>query len=118
MKIVIVTIFMAVCLFPAYGNHNLEEQAKAIFKSWFLDFSALDNPDFYSYEGVTCPVGWRVSYLADIADYLNGLAMQKYRPDEGDFWLSCAENKRTASKNVRQGQRKMLFSYKAGVYCS
>ena len=26
MKIVIVTIFMALCLFPAYGNHNLEEQ--------------------------------------------------------------------------------------------
>ncbi len=37
MKIVIVTIFMAVCLFPAYGNHNLEKQAKAIFKSWFID---------------------------------------------------------------------------------
>ena len=35
MKIVIVTIFMALCLLSAYGNHNLEEQAKAIFKSWF-----------------------------------------------------------------------------------
>ena len=31
MKIVIVTIFMALCLFPAYGNHNLEEQAKALY---------------------------------------------------------------------------------------
>ena len=35
MKIVIVTIFMALCLFPAYGNHNLEEQAKAIFDDMF-----------------------------------------------------------------------------------
>ena len=41
MKIVIVTIFMALCLFPAYGNHNLEEQAKAIFKSWFVDFDTI-----------------------------------------------------------------------------
>ena len=31
MKIVIVTIFVALCLFPAYGNHNLEEQAKALY---------------------------------------------------------------------------------------
>ena len=30
MKIVIVTIFMALCLLPAHGNHNLEEQAKVL----------------------------------------------------------------------------------------
>ena len=30
MKIVIVTIFMALCLLPAYGNHNLEKQAKEL----------------------------------------------------------------------------------------
>ena len=35
MKIVIVTIFMALCLLPAYGNHNLEEQAKAIYATYF-----------------------------------------------------------------------------------
>ena len=34
MKIVIVTIFMALCLLPAYGNHNLEEQAALIFADW------------------------------------------------------------------------------------
>ena len=43
MKIVVVTIFMALCLLPAYGNHNLEEQAKAIFKSWFVDFEPFKN---------------------------------------------------------------------------
>lgn len=43
MKIVIVTIFMALCLLPAYGNHNLEEQAKAIFDSMFPNISSGDN---------------------------------------------------------------------------
>lgn len=34
MKIVIVTIFMALCLFPAYGNHNLEEQIRVLFEDF------------------------------------------------------------------------------------
>ena len=70
MKIVIVTIFMALCLFPAYGNHNLEEQAKAIFKSWFVDFSALEEQEFFDNNGAIVPAGWEVSCLTNIADYL------------------------------------------------
>ena len=93
-------------------NHNLEEQAKAIFKSWFLDFSALDNPDFYSYEGVTCPVGWRVSYLADIADYLNGLAMQKYRPDEGDFGYPVLKIKELRQRMCDKDSERCSFHIK------
>lgn len=112
MKIVIVTIFMALCLLSAYGNHNLEEQAKAIFKSWFVDFSALDNPDFYSPEGVTCPVGWRVSYLADIADYLNGLAMQKYRPDEGDFGYPVLKIKELRQRMCDKDSERCSFHIK------
>ena len=58
MKIVIVTIFMAVCLFPAYGNHNLEEQAKAIFKSWFVDFEPFNGK---------MPKSWLAKTLADVS---------------------------------------------------
>ena len=65
-------------------NHNLEEQAKAIFKSWFVDFSALEDHEFYDNNGLCVPVGWDISCLSNVADYLNGLAMQKYRPDDGD----------------------------------
>ena len=48
-------------------NNNLEEQAQAIFANEFLSFDTL-------------PDGWKQASLIDIADYLNGLAMQKYRP--------------------------------------
>ena len=98
MKIVIVTIFMALCLLPAYGNHNLEEQAKAIFKSWFVDFSALEEQEFFDNNGAIVPAGWEVSCLTNIADYLNGLAMQKYRPDEGDVGYPVLK-----IKELRQG---------------
>ncbi|MEE0998601.1 MAG: restriction endonuclease subunit S [Treponemataceae bacterium] len=49
-------------------NDNLEQQAQAIFKSWFVDFEPF---------GGKMPEGWRVGKLSEIADYLNGLAMQK-----------------------------------------
>ena len=65
-------------------NHNLEEQAKAIFKSWFVDFSALEDHECYDNNGICVPIGWDISCLSNVADYLNGLAMQKYRPDDGD----------------------------------
>ena len=57
MKIVIVTIFMAVCLFPAYGNHNLEEQAKAIYATYFP----------YSVDDAL-PDDWRKGTLGEIID--------------------------------------------------
>ncbi|MDD6546805.1 MAG: hypothetical protein PUG73_09785, partial [Pseudomonadota bacterium] len=50
----------------AHENKNLEEQAKTVFEKEFL---ARDH----------VPAGWTRGSLVDIADYLNGLAMQKYR---------------------------------------
>ncbi len=70
-------------------NDNLEQQAQAIFKSWFVDFEPF---------GGKMPEGWRVGKLSDIADYLNGLAMQKFRPLEGEEGLPVLK-----IKELRQG---------------
>ena len=72
MKIVIVTIFMALCLFPAYGNHNLEEQAKAIFKSWFVDFEPFQDGEFIDTEFGQIPAGWQVGTFGEIASVSSG----------------------------------------------
>lgn len=72
MKIVIVTIFMALCLFPAYGNHNLEEQAKAIFKSWFVDFEPFQDGGFVDSEHGQIPIGWRIGTFGEIANISSG----------------------------------------------
>lgn len=65
-------------------NENLEQQAQALFKSWFVDFEPFKDGEFEESELGRIPKGWKVMSLTDIADYLNGLAMQKFRPSEGE----------------------------------
>ena len=66
-------------------NDNLYAQAKAIFEQQFIDLE-------------TIPDGWKKGNLLDIANYLNGLAMQKYRPNEDEVGLSVLK-----IKELRQG---------------
>ncbi|MDU2902783.1 MAG: restriction endonuclease subunit S [Veillonella sp.] len=66
-------------------NNNLEQQAQAIFKTEFLSLKALPN-------------GWSQASLIDIADYLNGLAMQKYRPSGDEIGIPVLK-----IKELRQG---------------
>ena len=68
-------------------NDNLEQQAQALFKSWFLDFEPFKDGDFVESEFGMIPKGWIVKSLSSIADYINGLAMQKFRPEEGEEGL-------------------------------
>lgn len=44
------------------------------------------------------PAGWSTGSLLDIANYLNGLAMQKFRPTEGEIGLPVLK-----IKELRQG---------------
>ena len=66
-------------------NNNLEQQAQAIFINEFLSLK-------------TPPDGWKQASLIDIADYLNGLAMQKYRPADDEIGISVLK-----IKELRQG---------------
>jgi len=66
-------------------NKNLQEQAQSIFTNEFLSFDQI-------------PEGWQESSLLGIADYLNGLAMQKFRPSDGELGLPVLK-----IKELRQG---------------
>ena len=66
-------------------NNNLEQQALAIFANEFLSID-------------TIPEGWKQASLIDIADYLNGLAMQKYRPTADEIGIPVLK-----IKELRQG---------------
>ena len=66
-------------------NNNLEQQAQAIFANEFLTLETL-------------PDGWKQASLIDIADYLNGLAMQKYRPTADETGIPVLK-----IKELRQG---------------
>lgn len=68
-------------------NDNLEQQAQALFKSWFVDFEPFADEDYVDSELGLIPKGWKSVSLSSIADYINGLAMQKYRPQDGESGL-------------------------------
>jgi len=80
-------------------NNNLEQQAKTIFENEFLFLEFL-------------PKDWKQGNLLNIANYLNGLAMQKYRPaidEEGIPVLKikelrqgyCDDNSELCSTNIK-----------------
>ncbi len=81
-------------------NDNLEQQTQAIFKSWFVDFEPFKNGEFVESELGMIPKGWRVKSLSGIADYVNGLAMQKFRPEEGEEGLPVLKIKELGQGKV------------------
>ena len=79
-------------------NQELEAMAKALYDYWFVQFDFPDqNGKPYKSSGGKMvynqelkreiPEGWGVDSLWNIANFYNGLAMQKYRPDttEDDY---------------------------------
>lgn len=81
-------------------NENLEAQAQAIFTQEFLSFDNI-------------PDGWQKGSLLEIANYLNGLAMQKNRPKSEEQGLPvlkikelrqgfCDSNSELCSPSIRQ----------------
>ena len=81
-------------------NEALEEIARALFKSWFVDFhpvrAKIEGRDtglpkyiadlfparMVDSESGEIPEGWEVAPLDKIADFLNGLALQKFPPTD------------------------------------
>ena len=47
-------------------NDNLEQQAQALFKSWFVDFEPFKDGEFVESEMGMIPKGWRVGVYDDI----------------------------------------------------
>jgi type I restriction enzyme S subunit len=63
-------------------NQTLEDMARALFKSWFVDFDGVPQEDMQESELGLIPKGWRVGILVDFAT-LNPEAWTKQtRPDE------------------------------------
>lgn len=53
-------------------NRNLEAQAQAIFKSWFIDFEPFKNGRFIDSELGKIPEGWEVGSFSEVSDLLGG----------------------------------------------
>ena len=53
-------------------NHNLEEQAQALYKSWFIDYEPFKGGRFVDSELGMIPEGWHVGTLAELVDFRYG----------------------------------------------
>ncbi|QYR53914.1 restriction endonuclease subunit S [Lysobacter soyae] len=94
-----------------HANEALEAMARALFKAWFVDFEPVRAKlegrwqrgqslsglpvhlyDFFPDRLVESelgeiPEGWEMRSLDSIANYLNGLALQKFPPESEDEFL-------------------------------
>ncbi len=52
-------------------NDNLEQQAKALYKSWFIDYEPFKDGEFEESELGMIPKGWKVGSLFDVAEILD-----------------------------------------------
>ena len=53
-------------------NDNLEQQAQALFKSWFVDFEPFKDGKFVDSELGMIAKGWRVGVLGEVAEFKRG----------------------------------------------
>lgn len=53
-------------------NENLEQQAQALFKSWFVDFEPFKDGEFVESELGMIPKDWRVEILGDVCKCILG----------------------------------------------
>ena len=53
-------------------NHNLEQQAQALFKSWFVDFEPFLSKEFSKSDSLfgDIPVGWSIVSIKDLPIYI------------------------------------------------
>ena len=53
-------------------NDNLEQQAQALFKSWFVDFEPFKDGEFVESEKGMIPKGWKVGTLGELCAFKRG----------------------------------------------
>ena len=90
-------------------NENLEQQAQALFKSWFVDFEPFKDQPFVESELGLIPQGWKVGCLDEVCDIVGGStpskAKEEYYTENGIAWLtpkdlSVSNNKFTARGGI------------------
>ena len=89
-------------------NDNLEQQAQALFKSWFVDFEPFKKGEFVESELGMIPYGWRVGTLNELGDIVGGSTPSKAKPEyytnEGIAWLTPKDLSISQRKFTSKGE--------------
>lgn len=89
-------------------NANLEAQAQALFKSWFVDFTPFKDQPFVDSELGPIPQGWKVGKLGDYCETICRGLTPKYNLDSKEIVLgqTCVRNNIVTLNNARKHQPK------------
>ena len=78
---------------------NLEAQAQALFKHWFIDFAPFKEGKFVESELGMIPEGWRVGKFGDIADLIKPSIKPIENVDYSHYSIPAFDNNRIPSKD-------------------
>ena len=73
-------------------NENLEQQAQALFKSWFVDFEPFKNGEFVESELGMIPKGWRVYKLSEFLPVITGKKDANVAKGGNYPFFSCSQD--------------------------
>lgn len=89
-------------------NENLEQQAQALFKSWFVDFEPFKDGKFMNSELGMIPEGWRVGNLEEIGQIIGGgtpsKANSSFYCENGIPWITPKDLSINKSKYISRGE--------------
>jgi restriction modification system DNA specificity domain protein len=72
---------------------NLESQAQAIFKSWFVDFEPFQDGNFVESELGMIPEGWEVKELGEFIPVKTGKKNANIAKDNGEYpFFTCSQD--------------------------
>ena len=83
---------------------NLEAQAQALFKHWFVDFAPFKNGRFVESELGLIPEGWRVGRLEELCSFISRGLSPKYQLGTNELVLgqTCVRNNIVTLNNARE----------------
>ena len=99
-------------------NDNLEQQAQALYKSWFTDFEPFKNGKFIKSELGLIPEGWKVGKIKDIISLLSGFPFKSSDfVQNGDYRLITIKGVQDGYLDVTSADRLSSFPPKMPEYC-
>ncbi|MBP3777501.1 MAG: hypothetical protein J6I37_11000, partial [Prevotella sp.] len=89
-------------------NDNLEQQAQALFKSWFVDFEPFRDKPFVDSVLGMIPNGWCVTVLDELCSFISRGLTPKYDESSDELILgqTCVRNNIVTLNNARRHQPK------------
>ena len=89
-------------------NKVLEEMARAIFKSWFVDFEPFQDREFEDSELGKIPKGWKAGTISDLGEITGGStpskAKNEYFSNNGIAWITPKDLSINKNKFISKGE--------------